>query len=194
MKLNQLEDKLRAAQGRYAAARKEMEAASKETARLMLKIEQCKHPEGYPSIEAVMAADWYDIERGGFYDQATKVLNDWCAAHPGLHQGMGLWGDTRQRVLSIKLNQNRPLEDQLGTVAALPLIRPNVEGVRRFSIFEHTLSEHGSYTLECRSNGSFVIVKSTYGTARDKASFSDLKTALALIYQAHPYQLRGEED
>lgn len=190
-KIHHLEQRLTAAKARLDVAHQAVETEAALVDQLTQKIAKLKRPQGYTTFEEVMAADWHDIERGGFYPDAMNVMNLWTGEHPGLYAGMGIWADTNQRTLSIKLDRSRPLEEQQGAVAALPYLRANGEGVRRLDILEYTLSQHASYHLEIRGEDDFTVKRNW----SDEATFTTLEQALEYIYLHHPYRrLTAEEE
>jgi hypothetical protein len=59
---------------------------------------------------------------------------------------------------------------------------------KQVSIFEHTLSEFGIFTLCIFSDNEVVLKKNSYGTVRDVQKFTDLTSAVKYIQEQHYYE------
>jgi len=111
-----------------------------------------------------------------------------------LHQS-GYFPETEQIQLELMLYKG--IGDNLEqTVTALeevlPFIKP-LKGVKRLKIFEHTLSEYGSYRVEI-SETSFDVVVWTYGRKSTVKSFDNLRSMVQYVQQHHYYESSVDED
>lgn len=112
----------------------------------------------------------------------------------GLHRG-GMRRETKQSYLEVALtyNDEKSLEKNLKALEkVLPYIK-SIEGYKKIGIFEHTLSEFGSYELLIKKDE--YSVSHYYGYNKDK--FKTLRAALEYIQKNHWYdgkETDGEED
>lgn len=92
----------------------------------------------------------YDYE--GETSKSHTVLDNLAKQHGLRHHG-GYWVKTMQLVLKIQLNHHQDYHETLeGIKFFLPFIKPDEDGYAHFDIFEHTLSQYGSYTLKVKPN------------------------------------------
>jgi hypothetical protein len=138
---------------------------------------------------------------GSWWKIVTSYLDEQCRdGQPldGLYRGGSNPEAGGQAGFKIKLDQNRPLDEQCGLTAILPLITP-VKGWKYLSIFEHTLSAGGSWGLRVSEDGKTAEVWGSrdlryvteYGDKRVKPEYTgDVDGALAYLYQWHPYELK----
>ncbi len=135
-----------------------------------------KSLQGSITLEKIMALDFraisqygYDRIRNWYYSQA-----EYLGVYPdGLHGDQYTW--------KIRLNQNEPLDIQLGIKALIPLLKP-VEGKKRIDIFRYDLCERGIWSL-IDEGGNYSIYSGIYVEYEAK----DLDDALEYIYKHHPY-------
>jgi hypothetical protein len=115
----------------------------------------------------------------------------------GLHTG-GYYRNTKQISIMIKLTKGdkESLEDNIKQLTdILPYIKPQDKDYKVFNLFEHTLSEFGSYNLIINEERKeYVLVKTVYSSDRDRTNFKDLKSALEYIQTNHYYDSLEEED
>ena len=129
---------------------------------------------------------WVDGER---YDARQKFWNS-----VGLHQS-GYFPETEQIQLELMLYKG--VGDNFEQTVAvlqevLPFVKP-LKGVKHLKIFEHTLSEYGSYGVEI-SEDSFDVVVWTYGRKRTVKSFDNLRSMVQYVQQHHYYESSVDED
>ncbi len=110
----------------------------------------------------------------------------------GLRCMGGFWIETNQRTLSVCLVQIMT-DLQLEHLASLleadifPVVKPWKSGDRVLSIFEHTLSEYGSYSLSF--NGKhYSVDKRTYGNGKSVFKSTSLLEVLKYIRKYHYYE------
>ncbi len=118
---------------------------------------------------------WYDAFRKWFQENYHQK---------GLYPS-GVWTETQQAAIQIKLDQNFPLEEQMGILDFLPHVKPNKEGAKLFGIFEHTCSEYAVWQLEIHPK----VVKLIRSRTLDR-EFKTLNDAVKHIYQFHPYEMK----
>jgi len=111
----------------------------------------------------------------------------------GLHRA-GSFRETNQVALSVKLTygSEKSLAQQLKALdKVLPYIKPQNDGMKKLPIFEHTLSEFGSYWLRVSEDRKQYIIESRY---RDEKEFKSLADALKYIQKYHWYDGKDKED
>lgn len=122
---------------------------------------------------------WVDGERYGARQKFWSSM--------GLYQS-GYFPETEQIQLELMLYKGA-CDNLEQTVTALedvlPLVKP-LKGVKRLKIFEHTLSEYGSYRVEI-SETSFDVVVWTYGRKSTVKSFDNLRSMVQYVQQHHYY-------
>lgn len=174
------------------------------------------------TLEKVMGLEWSTFG-SGLNSKWYKEVSDWCAQQQhgtynpetGENEGpaplRGVYRDgynpeTNQVNFKVMLDQNIPLEEQLGLKLVLPLTKAH-EGMKLFRIFRHDCSAAGSWYLLVQETvgGQSFEVWDHYNLRRRKlgdplgthaeAKFPDLMLALSYIYDRHPYErLRREND
>lgn len=155
--------------------------------------------EGISDIK-VADADWQWIidHPEGLSDAAYKRSKE-MAEQIGV-QMEGYFRDTGQRVAKFDI----PYKDanKVDIVAKairflLPFYRPLKDGTIRFSIFEHTLSEWGVYTLRYHTDGreeAWDILLTRYSRDEVQKTFSTLHGALTYISEHHYYPRRRDAE
>ena len=102
----------------------------------------------------------------------------------------GYFPKTGQRRVRVSLIRgcDKSLEGTLsGLNKVLPFIKP-IDGEKLISIFEHTLSEYGSYSIAI--SNSYDVVKHTYGRKSVEKSFNSLLDCLKYVQYVHYYELK----
>jgi CHAD domain-containing protein len=142
-------------------------------------------PEKFMAIRDLnsLTSEAYDKMRKWFSDNYDKR---------GLKRG-GYNIKTGQTVLEICLDQNIPLTKQLGILDFLPYIEPckfrESEDLHCYiDIFEHTLSEHASYSLRTNPEKTRFWVQSHYGHIYSEST--DLIKAMTYIYEHMYYKAK----
>lgn len=126
------------------------------------------------------------------YQELAKFLAGMCLDSSGYSPFSG------QRVISFHLSskdgkRNSKVKESLKNI--LPLVKPvNVEGTKKFKIFERTLSEHGSYSLEYFKEGVWKLVIHCYGSRSVLKEWDNLDDALDYISKNHYYDIDDEEE
>lgn len=147
------------------------------------------------TIEGIMSLNWEDVT-GEWYERVTKFLR----GIPGTYAS-GYMAHTGQANIQIMLDQNKPLDEQLGIKQVIPFIKA-VKGWKVVSIFEHTLSARASYCLVINEEkGIYAITthRSLHeGTVRDNqptygmwTPHKTLDDAFQYIYENLPYEKKG---
>lgn len=122
----------------------------------------------------------------------------------GLINRAGYNPATNQRVLSICMDKQQPLEEQQGILDFVPFLKPapieeilkRPRGIAKgtlihyIDIFEHTLSEHACYFLVALADWSEIYL---FATNRIHKTFPNMQEALAYIHQNLWYR-NGDED
>jgi hypothetical protein len=144
-------------------------------------------------VKAMLRNAFHDnTEQYRAFSEAMRPLED-----EGVYPG-GVWVDNGQRVVKLKLDQNKPLSQQRALLRFLPLIKPverrdgplSGEQVLRVRIFEETLAEHGLYTLYVTPDHRVHLTKTSYSTEHLVRSFDNIKGAMKYVYKHHPYERR----
>ena len=107
----------------------------------------------------------------------------------------GYYPDISQVHLGVKLIKGceKSFEKTMETLQMiLPHLKKNSEGNKTLGVFEHTLSEYGSYTIEVNGLGFFLNVW-VYGTKRPVESFKSLGELVKYVQEHHYYDEIGEE-
>jgi hypothetical protein len=161
------------------------------------------------TLETAMQVDMGELGNRSYGSAWWKIVNNFLEeqCRPGQPLA-GLYVDGcldagGQSALKVMLDQNRPLDEQLGAKAVLPYVN-TYKGWKMFSIFEHTLSAGGSWYLRVSEDDSVAEVwewrslryATEYGDKNRTPEFTgDIDAALAHIYARHPYvRLKGEYD
>jgi hypothetical protein len=103
------------------------------------------------------------------------------------------WMDTRQPCLKVMMTYGDPtnLAKILAAVKMLtPFYTPHEDGFVWFGVFEHTLSEHGSYQLKVKPDLSAAEVH----RGRYRESFGTLTEILMYIQKRHWYEAGFRDD
>lgn len=114
------------------------------------------------------------------------------------HLGLGLSGyiiATKQVRLEVALKKGvgDNLEQTLqGMEKVLPFVK-EVDGVKRFKIFEHTLSEYGVYEMEITAQGC-TLVRWTFGRKHVEVAFTTLRELLEYVQENHFYESSEDAD
>lgn len=176
---------------RYNAVHASLTGWAEWSRQVQRDIAQMERPQGWQTFEEIMAADWYKIEASGAYEQVVKTVEAWCRDHPGVSR-YGITarddGETMQAYFNVVMDRNRPLEEQLGALALLPMLSP-YEGVRTLGILEHNLSRNGSYSLQIADDGTARVMHGVLLLC----AFPDLRRALEYVYDHLPYKWREED-
>ncbi len=113
----------------------------------------------------------------------------------GLFFGGGVWNDTHQRVVKISLvaGCTKSFKTHLDAITLLlPHVKENADGFKVFDIFEHSLSEFGSYYLKCKEK-EYIIEKASGFRILPVENFPTLEGALSYI-SARLYYEKLESD
>ena len=145
-------------------------------------IETLELSEIAPNLEWIMNLDYFNL--GSLkYKAVQKVLGELNFKH--LCQSGG-WNETNQIAFKINLEKNADLEDaELEVEKVLPLIKP-FEGKKWFGVFEHTLSEYGSYHVWFYSD-KIELARTSYGHTEVLKTFTEIADLLAYIKENHYY-------
>lgn len=128
------------------------------------------------------------------YNEADKFIQELGFYMSGYNP------ETQQKAVKLMLykGKNSNLEQTYNSlVKILPLIKPvNAEGDKQFSLFEHSLSENGSYVFVVGKNKCTLKVWRYHREYLVK-EWEDLMEALAYIQEFHYYESsfdEGEDD
>ena len=125
------------------------------------------------------------------YNAGKKFFGDM-----GLNKS-GIYPETGQVGLSLMMTKgcNKSYEKTLATInLLLPHMKPLNEGYKIFSIFEHTLSEYGCYSLFIHADGTFEVSKMAWHRRSTEAKFNTLEEVITYIQVNHYYNRLDEED
>ena len=135
-------------------------------------------------------------------DWAYLIIEDNSAATQGAWfkavWALGLWPsgyypETHQRAAKLMMTRGDAagLEKTIDAVGTLlPHCKPLSDGFVCFGIFEHTLSEHGSYVMRIRPNLSEITVGDSRGHRAVK--FGGLREAISHVQETHWYNSPDE--
>ncbi len=102
----------------------------------------------------------------------------------------GYYPDTQQRGLQIMMTRDKP-ESLQKTLAGLkriiPVLKPLKDNNKVISIFEHTCSEYGCYSLIITPEEKYQIGLMRHHRASTETTFDDLEAALTYIQRVHYY-------
>jgi len=136
-----------------------------------------------------------DLKSQSLYREADRQV-----MRLGLYRS-GYFEVTKQACLKLMMYKNRPENLQKtydSVMLALPHIKPHPSGefagCKVFSIFESTLSAHGSYFFLVAEGNACKILRS-YGTRYSEiGSFSDIMTGLTYVQKKLYYQVDEDEE
>lgn len=103
--------------------------------------------------------------------------------------------ETKQSAFKLKLIKggSESLESTISEIERiLPFIKAN-NGVKKFGVFEHTLSEGGSYSVEITENSYSLYITSWSRTSLIK-SFDNLRELVQYVQKHHYYQDIDEDE
>jgi hypothetical protein len=134
-----------------------------------------------------------------------EVFKTWSNSVYGLFQYVSVNGyvpDTMQSAVQFVADRDAPIVDQVAELRLwLPHIRPWIYDksefqprlVRFVKVFEHTLSEHGSYHLlfDPETEESW-LEKTTWGHARTVKNFPTLEEMVGYVASHHWYSRRED--
>jgi hypothetical protein len=126
---------------------------------------------------------------GERYKAREKFWNDKGLWHSGYYP------ETSQIRLEVMLYKgvNDNLEKVFTTLEkVLPYIKVH-NGVKQLGVFEHSLSENGSYAIEI-TDESFDLVVHRYGRKSAVKSFDNLLSLLQYVQKHHYYESSEDED
>lgn len=126
---------------------------------------------------------------GERYKAREKFWNDKGLWHSGY------FPEISQIHLEVMLYKgvNDNLENVFTTLEkVLPYVKTQ-NGVKRLGVFEHSLSENGSYTIEI-TDESFDLVVHRYGRKSAVKSFDSLLSMLQYVQKHHYYESSEDED
>lgn len=126
---------------------------------------------------------------GERYKARKKFWNDKGLWHSGYYP------ETSQIRLEVMLYKsiNENLEKVFATLEkVLPYIKVH-NGVKRLGVFEHSLSENGSYSIEI-TDESFDLVVHRYGRKSAVKSFDNLLSLLQYVQKHHYYESSEDEE
>jgi hypothetical protein len=160
----------------------ELEAVSNQRGELLVKEKE----------EKPLDLEWIFSPKGDF-----GSMKEYYFAHAQIEKlGLrlsGRWGDTSQPVVEIALTPQNLGQTYESLKLVLPFIHPctrdRFEGLKRVSVFEHTLSEHGVYALGVGADGGTCkLFRATYGWITTEREFTSLLDALKYIQRHHYYE------
>ena len=152
---------------------------------------EAKEP-GEITIEKIMSLDWGNVH-GPYYKKLEKFLQQFRGISCG-----GYYPETNQLSVRVAFDQNKDLKDQLDIMRFIPFIKPikhnkftqvGISSSKVISIFENTLSEHGSYDLHITDDKIYCTCIS-YRHPMIEETFTSIEDALKYVYDNHPYELR----
>ena len=126
---------------------------------------------------------------GERYKAREKFWNDMGLWHSGYYP------ETSQIRLEVMLYKgvNDNLEKVFTTLEkVLPYIKTQ-NGMKRLGVFEHSLSENGSYAVEI-TDQSFDLVVHRYGRKSAVKSFDNLLALLQYVQKHHYYESSEDEE
>lgn len=100
-----------------------------------------------------------------------------------------------QVVLELRLDQNKPFEDQLGLLDFWPHVRPGTtddgDVYCYVDIMEYTLSQNNHYFMRANPEKTEIIVTSRYRQVLCKTG--DIREAVRYVYDRLPYLKRSRQ-
>ena len=132
------------------------------------------------------APDFDSLEMHGFFSKAVHGL--------GMHAS-GRWSDTFQPSVSIKLTfgDAESLKKNIAGVRLLMKHFEPIDGIVRFDLFDHGLSEWASYSVEVDpKTKEVVLVNSRHRTTRK--AIGKLPVAMKYLQEHHWYDGKEEDD
>jgi hypothetical protein len=133
--------------------------------------------------QALMEAPYFEVE-----DIICSKLEKWFNDnYKYVSRGSGYFISTNQITLRIKVGKH----DNIQAIAKeweewIPFIK-EIDGAKRISIFEHTLSEFASYELRVKNNKYIIAELRLDRRGTDIATFKTLEEALSYIQEHHYY-------
>jgi hypothetical protein len=141
---------------------------------------------------------WLDVQQHGTYNEDTGQYEG-AAPLRGVYRD-SYNPDTNQVAFTIVLDQRRPLDEQLGLLAILPLTRAH-HGWKVFRILKHDCGESGNFwALRVSEDEKVGEVWNTRDlryageSSWRKAEFKGtVKEALEHVLRHHPYELASRD-
>lgn len=138
------------------------------------------------TLEAIMSANWEDVTRSKYYEEARKVLRKL----PGTYQCSYIPDADYQVSVQIRLERATPLDEQQGILTVLPYVKA-VNGWKFVDIFEYTLSAYGCWALLINEDETRYCVCSRPHVGKEprhpRFETDNIHAALEYIYKHHPY-------
>lgn len=92
------------------------------------------------------------------------------------------WPDINQSSVRISAMKKEPLEDHVKDFMVwFPLVKEDKEGVKKFQIFEKSLSRNESYYLHIKGDNAKIISNSGYCDTKHLAEFNVIEEAIDYI-------------
>lgn len=162
-----------------------------EIVKLSEKIEKLREQQEKEQMSKPMTptqeAEYFLFEDGCVSGERYKARSKYWGAK-GLYSS-GYNPETEQ--VSLKLMLYKGDKDNLeqtitATEEVLPLLKVH-NGVKRLSIFEHTLSEDGIWSVEI-TDDSYDLILSRYHRKSTEKSFDNLRALIQYIQEHHYYE------
>lgn len=154
----------------------------------------------FPENSTVQSVDWEKLLDGGTNSWKYKIRSR-------LLTELGFSGGsyspaTNQTVLSFSVEGTSSDEDlkkiQKNLKFMLPFLKPGAHGSKNlihFSLFEHTLSQCGSYSVLFDPEiKEWSLVKTVYGLPQVLKTPKDLESLLKYIQKYHPKELEKDDE
>jgi hypothetical protein len=145
-------------------------------------------------LASMKTPDWKRIVKDLASDvTGSRELLHYAEKHLREQFGMyhsGLWSDTSEANIHLMVARNDESEKKnlKGLQYFATILTPHKDGMVWFGLFEHTLSEHGSYCLKARPNlKNLSLVCTVYGRDREIKTFFTAKEAVRYIRDHHWY-------
>ena len=145
------------------------------------------------SVERVMRSSpgpdwaWLLFEDGASHRHKVR---EQALAALGL-SASGYYPELDQAAVRITLYKDKPGQTEAVCSAlrqVLPALKPHTDGHRRIGIFEHSLSEHGIWSLHITPEDVPELHFTRYSRSRCEKTFASLEAAIEYIAQHHYYE------
>jgi hypothetical protein len=157
-------------------------------------IEPLKEQRAKLVLASMKTPDWKRIVKDLASDvTGSRELLHYAEKHLREQFGMyhsGLWSDTHEASIHLMVARNDESEKKnlKGLQYFATILSPHMDGFVWLRLFEHTLSEHGSYCLKVAPDlTELKLVCTVYGSEREIKTFSTAKEAVRYIRTRHWY-------
>lgn len=171
---------------------KDRDSLNAKIAKLSKRLETCRESKEKEQVNTPMTPEqemeYFLFEDGDVSGERYKAREKYWRDN-SLYSS-GYFAEVEQVSLKMMLykGEGDNLKETIETLEkVIPLLKVHSDGVKRLDIFEHTCSEHGSWSVEISEDSFDLIVHRWHRKTVDK-SFDNLKDLVEYVQQYHYYE------